>query len=62
MPFMSIKTDSYPFLVFGESAEVMPWSHGTIFSLRLQSTYLRITRRGLQYSMSGRIPAMPGAL
>jgi len=62
MPFMSIKTDSYPFLVFGESAAVMPWSHGTIFSLRMQSTYLRITRRGLQYSMSGRIPAMSGAL
>ena len=62
MPFMSIKTDSYPFLLFGESKTVMPWSHGTIFSLRLQSTYMRITRRGLQYSTSGLIPTMSGAL
>jgi len=62
MPFMSIKTDTYPFLVFGESKNVMPWSHGTIFSLRMKSTYLRLTRRGLQYSMSDLFPEMPGAI
>jgi len=62
MPFMSIKTDTYPFLVFGESSNVMPWSHGTIFSLRMKSTYLRITRRGLQYSMSERLPEMSSAI
>jgi len=62
MPFMNIKTDTYPFLVFGESTHLMLWSHGTIFSLRMKSTYLRITRRGLQYSMNELLPQMPSAI
>jgi len=58
MPYMSIQSDSYPFLLFGGSQAVMPWSHGTIYSLRMKSTYIRITRRGLQYSRCAEVPKM----
>lgn len=56
MPFMTIKNDAFPFLMFGEATKPMPWDHGSIYSLRLKSTFLRFTQRGMQYSNSPSVP------
>lgn len=62
MPFMTINTEAFPFLVFGDASAKMPWHHGTIYSLRLRSTYLRFTERGMQYSTSRSPPLMRDSL
>lgn len=56
MPFLTINNAMFPFLVFGDADGPMPWDHGSIYSLRLKSTFLRFTPRGMQYSSS---PAPP---
>lgn len=58
MPFITINNDAFPFLLFGEASKPMPWNHGTIYSLRLRSSFLRITQRGMQYSRSPAPPQM----
>ena len=58
MPFMTINNDAFPFLLFGDANKPMPWHHGTIYSLRLRSTFLRFTQRGMQYSTSPAPPRM----
>ena len=58
MPFITINNDAFPFLLFGEASKPMPWNHGTIYSLRLRSSFLRITQRGMQYSRSPDLPLM----
>lgn len=62
MPFITIRNNAFPNLVFGDATQVMPWDHGTIYSLRLKSTFLRITQRGLQYSMSSTAPIMANGI
>lgn len=58
MPFMSINSASYPYLFLGDTQVTMPWHHGAIYNLKLASTYIRITQRGLQYSHSSSIRDM----
>ena len=58
MPFITINSNRFPFLVFGDADRPMPWHHGTIYSLRLKSTFLRFTQRGMQYSQSPAPPVM----
>ena len=62
MPFMTINSEAFPYLVFGDGSKKMPWHHGTIYSLRLKSTYLRFTERGMQYSTSSSPPWMQSTL
>ena len=62
MPFMTINNNKFPFLIFGEADSPMPWHHGTIYSLRLRSTFLRFTQRGMQYSQSQAPPMMNAGL
>mgnify|MGYP004367254045 CR=1 FL=1 len=47
---MSIRDDSYPFLVFLNSDIPFKWNNGFMYSLLLESTFLRINSRGLQHS------------
>jgi hypothetical protein len=48
-PFETIQRQSAPYLVFGSNSEPLSWIHGTLLRLRLKSTFIRITARGLQY-------------
>ena len=50
MPYMSIRDDSYPFLVFVDNDIPFAWNTGFMYSLLLESTFVRINSRGLQHS------------
>ncbi len=47
---MSIRDDSYPFLVFVDNDIPFAWNTGFMYSLLLESTFVRINSRGLQHS------------
>ena len=47
---MSIRDDSYPFLVFVDNNIPFAWNTGFMYSLLLESTFVRINSRGLQHS------------
>lgn len=47
---MSIRDDSYPFLVFVDNDSPFAWNTGFMYSLLLESTFVRINSRGIQHS------------
>jgi hypothetical protein len=49
---MTIASGAHPYLIFGDADQVMPWTHGSLYSLQLRSSFIRITQRGMQYSNS----------
>lgn len=50
MPFLSIRDDSHPFLVFDPNTVSVPWNRGHMHEIALSSTFMRITARGLHYA------------
>ena len=52
MPFVTIASGAHPYLIFGDADQGMPWTHGSLYSLQLRSSFIRITQRGMQYSNS----------
>lgn len=42
---------AFPYLVFDADAGPLPWTHGSLLALRLGARFLRITPRGLHYSL-----------
>ena len=52
MPYMSIRDDSHPFLVFVNNAYPFSWNTGFMYSILLESSFIRINSRGIQYSQT----------
>ena len=52
MPYMSIRDDSHPFLVFVNNADPFSWNTGFMYSIILESSFLRINSRGIQHSQT----------
>ena len=52
MPYMSIRDDSHPFLVFVNNAYPFSWNTGFMYSILLESNFIRINSRGIQYSQT----------
>lgn len=52
MPFMSLKDNTHPHLVFVDENRVLPWSYGHMLAMVLQSRFVRITSRGVQFSFN----------
>jgi len=50
MPYKSIRDDTYPFLVFVDNTVPASWNTGPLFSMLLESTFVRINSRGVQHS------------
>tara|TARA_B100001758_G_scaffold247962_1_gene269300 strand:+ start:30665 stop:31945 length:1281 start_codon:yes stop_codon:yes gene_type:complete len=49
MPFISIKDNSHPYVVFDGNKGVVPWNSGELQEIGLCSQFMRITARGLHY-------------
>ena len=51
MPFLPLLDDRYPHLVFSDETHVLPWNHGRLYELVSESYFVRITARGVQFSI-----------
>jgi len=60
MPFVSIKDNSHPFLVLNDNSDPLPWNYGSLYSERLSSDYVRVTRRGIQFAKVHRKDSLRG--
>ena len=49
MPFISIRDDQHPFLVFLNEYKPMPWHEGYVYNLMQESSFVRISTRGIQH-------------
>lgn len=49
MPFISIRDDSHPFLVFEPNTAPVSWNTGSLQEIKVSSQFIRITARGLHY-------------
>lgn len=50
MPFLSIRDDSHPHLVFMDEKQAISWDVGRMYLMLLNSRFMRITTRGVQFS------------
>lgn len=57
MPLLSIESDSFPYLKLAGRVVADSWGHGKLYSLRLASSFLRITSKGLQFNTVGTFDA-----
>lgn len=57
MPLLSIESDSFPYLNLAGKVVADSWGHGKLYSLRLASSFLRITSKGLQFNTVGTFDA-----
>ena len=57
MPILSIESNTFPFLCLAGNTAPEPWGNGMLYSLRLASSFIRITSKGLQYSTIGTFDA-----
>jgi len=60
MPFVSIQDSSHPFLVLNDNTGPLPWNHGALYTERLSSDYVRVTRRGIQFAKTHSRDSMRG--
>ena len=60
MPFVSIQDSSHPFLVLNDNSGPLPWNYGSLYSERLSSDYVRVTRRGIQFAKVHRKDSLRG--
>jgi len=60
MPFVSIQDSSHPFLVLNNNSGPLPWNYGSLYSKRLSSDYVRVTRRGIQFAKVHRKDSLRG--
>lgn len=49
MPFISIRDNSHPFLVFEPNTAPVSWNTGSLQEIKVSSQFIRITARGLHY-------------
>ena len=49
MPFMSIRDNSHPHLIFDPNTEPIPWSSGEMHEISQCSQFIRITARGVHF-------------
>lgn len=49
MPYISIRDDTHPHIVFDGNSEPVPWNAGEMQEVRLCAQFLRITARGLHF-------------
>ena len=58
MPFISIRDDQHPFLVFLNEYKPMPWHEGYVYNLMQESSYFRISTRGIQHTHFPLLPSV----
>ena len=52
MPFLTLDEQSFPYLRFPDLGGILPWSHGKLYAMRLASTSVRASPRGVHFSSS----------
>ena len=51
MPFISLQSDTYPYLRLDGMATAAVWNVGKLYKIGLTSPFVRVTSRGLQYAV-----------